>query len=45
VALSIADLIDNHVHLEWHEAVAIAQHLCGVMSHDPGPTCRSLVEP
>jgi len=45
-ALSIADLIDNHVRLEWHEAVAIAQHLCGVMSRDPGANVhRSLVEP
>ncbi len=45
-ALSIADLIDNHVRLEWHEAVAIAQHLCRVMSRDPGANVhRSLVEP
>ena len=45
-ALSIADLIDNHVRLEWHEAVAIAQHLCQVMSRDPGANVRrSLVEP
>jgi hypothetical protein len=45
-ALSIADLIDNHVHLEWQEAVAIAQHLCRVMSRDPGANVhRSLVEP
>ena len=45
-ALLIADLIDNHVHLEWHEAVAIAQHLCDVMARDPGANVhRSLVEP
>ncbi len=45
-ALSIADLIDNHVRLEWHEAVAIARHLCRVMSRDPGANVhRSLVEP
>jgi hypothetical protein len=45
-ALSIADLIDNHVRLEWHEAVAIALHLCGVMSKEPGANVqRSLVEP
>ena len=45
-SLSIADLIDNHVRLEWHEAVAIAQHLCRVMARDPGANIRrSLVEP
>lgn len=45
-ALSIADLIDNHVRLEWHEAVAIALHLCGLMSREPGANVhRSLVEP
>jgi hypothetical protein len=45
-ALLIADLIDNHVQLEWHEAVAIAQHLCEVMAREPGANLhRSLVEP
>jgi hypothetical protein len=45
-ALSIADLIDNHVRLEWQEAVAIALHLCGLMSKEPGANVhRSLVEP
>ena len=45
-ALLIADLIDNHVHLEWHEAVAIAQHLCQIMAREPGANMhRSLVEP
>jgi len=44
--LSIADLLDNHVRLEWHEAVAIAQHLCGVMVRDPAANVHhSLVEP
>ena len=45
-SLSIADLIDNHVRLEWHEAVAIAQHLCSVMVRDPAANVHhSLVEP
>ena len=45
-SLSIADLLDNHVRLEWHEAVAIAQHLCGVMVRDPAANVHhSLVEP
>jgi hypothetical protein len=45
-ALSIADLLDNHVRLEWQEAVAIALHLCGLMSKEPGASVhRSLVEP
>jgi hypothetical protein len=45
-ALSIAELLDNHVRLEWHEAVAIALHLCDVMSKEPGANVhRSLVEP
>jgi hypothetical protein len=45
-ALLIADLIDNHVRLEWHEAVAIAQHLCQIMAREPGANVhRSLVEP
>jgi hypothetical protein len=45
-SLSIADLLDNHVRLEWHDAVAIAQHLCGVMVRDPAANIHhSLVEP
>jgi len=45
-SLSIADLIENHVRVEWHEAVAIARDLCRVMSRDPGANVRrSLVEP
>lgn len=45
-ALSIADLLDNHVRLEWHEAVAIAQHLCRRMVQDPAASVHhSLVEP
>jgi hypothetical protein len=45
-ALSIADLIENHVQLEWHEAVAIAQHLCQLMARDPAASVhKSLVEP
>lgn len=45
-SLLIADLLDNRVRLEWHEAVAIAQHLCGVMVRDPAANVHhSLVEP
>jgi len=45
-SLSVADLIDNHVRLEWHEAVAITQHLCRAMSRDPAANVHhSLVEP
>ena len=45
-SLSVADLIENHVRLEWHEAVAIAQHLCRTMAQDPAANVqRSLVEP
>ena len=45
-ALLIADLVENHVRLEWHEAVAIAQHLCQIMAREPGANVhRSLVEP
>ena len=44
--MSIADLLENHVRLEWHEAVAIALHLCRVMARDPAANVhRSLVEP
>lgn len=45
-SLLIADLLDNRVRLEWHEAVAIAQHLCAVMVRDPAANVHhSLVEP
>jgi hypothetical protein len=45
-SVSVADLIENHVRLEWHEAVAIAQHLCRTMAQDPAANVqRSLVEP
>jgi hypothetical protein len=45
-SLSVADLIENHVRLEWHEAVAIAQYLCRTMARDPAANVqRCLIEP
>lgn len=32
--LSVADLIENNVRLEWYEAVAIAQRLCRCMARE-----------
>jgi hypothetical protein len=46
ISVSIADLIENHVRLEWHEAVAIAQRLCAAIARESdGDVERPLIEP
>jgi hypothetical protein len=44
-ALSIADLLENNVRLDWQEAVAIAQQLCRRIARDPAAKIqRSAIE-
>lgn len=46
IAVSVADLIESHVRLDWHEAVAIAQQLCRELASDPSASVQCpLVEP
>ena len=45
-SLSIADLLENSVRLDWQEAVAIAQQLCRRIARDPAAKIqRSAIEP
>ena len=45
-SLSIADLLESDVHLEWPEAVAIAHRLCRAMAQDPAAGLHEcLLEP
>ncbi len=45
-SVSVADLLENNVRLDWQEAVAIAQHLCRTMAQDPTASIqRVAIEP
>jgi len=45
-SLSIAELLENSVALDWHEAVAIAQRVCQALARDPAAGAHlCLVDP
>ena len=45
-SLSIAELLENSVAVDWHEAVAISQRLCQALARDPAASAHlCLVDP
>ncbi len=45
-SLSIAELLENSVSVDWHEAVAIAQRVCQALARDPAAGAHlCLVDP
>ncbi len=45
-SLSIAELLENSVAVDWHEAVAIAQRVCQALARDPAASAHQcLVDP